>query len=78
MKINVKNGTAVVASKEITESDNWTYTFNNLPVKDDQGNEITYTVTDARGNTTTKTAVITVVERDDSEENEGQQNADEL
>ena len=39
---------------------------------------ITYTVTDARGNTTTKTAVITVVEREDSEENEGQQNADEL
>ena len=39
--LQVKNGDEVVASKEVSENDNWQYTFN-LPKYDAQGNEITY------------------------------------
>ena len=47
IKLQVKNGDTVVAEQEVTEKDNWTYTFRNLPVYDANGNKITYTIDEA-------------------------------
>ena len=47
IKLQVKNGDTVVAEQEVTEKDNWTYTFRDLPVYDANGNKITYTIDEA-------------------------------
>ena len=41
--LQIKNGNKVVAEQEITEADNWTYTFE-VPKYDEMGNEINYTI----------------------------------
>ncbi len=44
IKVNLKNGDLVVASAELSESNNWTQTIKDLPLKDAQGKEIDYKV----------------------------------
>lgn len=44
VKVDLMNGTTVVRTIELSTANQWTYTFENLPVKDDDGNDITYTV----------------------------------
>lgn len=41
--VDLYNGTAIVDTAVLSEENNWTYTFKNLPVKD-SGGEFTYTV----------------------------------
>ena len=50
IKLQVKNGDTVVKEKEVTEKDNWTYTFTDLPVYDKTGNKITYTIDETVAN----------------------------
>ena len=50
IKLQVKNGDTVVKEKEVTEKDNWTYTFTDLPVYDEAGNRITYTIDETVAN----------------------------
>ena len=52
IKLQVKNGTSVVAEQVVTENaeGKWTYTFTNLPKYDAQGNEIAYKVAEAAVN----------------------------
>ena len=50
IKLQVKNGGTVVKEKEVTEKDNWTYTFTDLPVYDKTGNKITYTIDETVAN----------------------------
>ena len=44
IKLQVKNGDTVVADQVVTAENNWTYTFKDLPVYDEAGNRITYTI----------------------------------
>ena len=43
IKLQVKNGSQVVAEQVVTEADGWKYTFTNLPKYNEQGNVINYT-----------------------------------
>ncbi len=53
--VNLKNGESIVGTVVLSESNNWTDTIKDLPLKDAQGNEINYTVDEASvpGYTTT-------------------------
>ena len=44
MKVNLYNGTDVVDTVTVTQSDKWDFSFKDLPKKDDSGNEIRYNV----------------------------------
>ena len=44
IKLQVKNGDTVVKEQVVTEAENWKYTFTDLPMYDEQGNTISYTV----------------------------------
>ncbi len=50
IKLQVKNGNTVAKEQTVTESDNWKYTFTDLPKYNEQGNEIVYTVDEAEVN----------------------------
>ena len=51
IKLQIKNGNTVVKEQVVTENDNWKYTFTELPVCDQQGNVINYTLDEAEVNT---------------------------
>ena len=51
IKLQVKNGENVVSEQVVTEDDNWTYTFTDLPKYDDNGKEIVYTISEVEVNT---------------------------
>ena len=42
--LQVKNGTEIVATQTVTETNNWKYTFTNLPKYDENADEIHYTI----------------------------------
>ena len=44
IKLQVKNGDTVVADQVVTADNGWTHRFTNLPVYDEAGNRITYTI----------------------------------
>ncbi len=44
VRVVVKNGTEEVAQEELSDSNSWTYTFNNLPKYDETGKEISYVI----------------------------------
>ena len=50
IKLQVKNGNTVVADQVVTAENNWTHTFTDLPVYDEAGNRITYTIDEAVAN----------------------------
>ena len=50
IKLQVKNGDTVVADQVVTAENNWTYTFKDLPVYDEAGNRITYTIDEVVAN----------------------------
>ena len=50
IKLQVKNGNTVVADQVVTAENNWTYTFKDLPVYDEAGNRITYTIDEVVAN----------------------------
>ena len=45
--LQVKNGSQIVDSHTVTESDGWAYTFTELPKYDNNGDEINYTIDEA-------------------------------
>ncbi len=51
IKLQVKNGSQVVAEQVVTETEGWKYTFMDLPIYNAQGNAIVYTVDEAEVNT---------------------------
>ena len=44
IKLQVKNGDMVVAEQVVTANEDWKHTFTELPVYDEAGNRITYTI----------------------------------
>ena len=50
IKLQVKNGDTVVADQVVTADDGWTHRFTNLPVYDEAGNRITYTIDEVVAN----------------------------
>ena len=50
IKLQVKNGSTVVKEQVVTANEGWKYTFTNLPVYDEQGNKINYTVDETEVN----------------------------
>ena len=50
IKLQVKNGDTVVADKVVTADEDWTHTFTDLPVYDEAGNRITYTIDEVVAN----------------------------
>ncbi|MDD6879763.1 MAG: Cna B-type domain-containing protein, partial [bacterium] len=44
VEVNLMNGDTVAATEKLNAGNSWTHTFENLPVKDADGNDITYTV----------------------------------
>ena len=50
IKLQIKNGENVVAEQVVTEADNWSHTFTNLPKYDDNGKEIVYTASEVEVN----------------------------
>ena len=50
IKLQVKNGSTVVKEQVVTANEGWKYTFTDLPVYDEQGSKINYTVDEAEVN----------------------------
>ena len=50
IKLQVKANGEVAADQVVTSKNNWTYTFKDLPVYDEAGNRITYTIDEAVAN----------------------------
>ena len=50
IKLQVKNGDTVVADQVVTADNGWTHRFTNLPVYDEAGNRITYTIDEVVAN----------------------------
>ena len=50
IKLQVKNGESVVSEQVVTEGDNWSYTFTDLPKYDSNGKEIVYTASESEVN----------------------------
>ena len=50
IKLQVKANGEVAADQVVTAENNWTYTFTDLPVYDEAGNRITYTIDEAVAN----------------------------
>lgn len=48
--LQVKNGSTIVAEKEVKASDDWKYTFTDLPKYDEKANEINYTIDEKETN----------------------------
>ena len=67
IKLQVKNGDTVVASQVVTADDGWTHRFTNLPVYDEAGNRITYTIDEVVANNDDQTKLDLYVKTIDQE-----------